>query len=76
MANIAPDSPDPGDDDRRGDRPEDATPPEPAKPYEFVVWHNGKQIYRFKSDSFVLFDDVAVTDPAELAKLREPNPDA
>jgi hypothetical protein len=59
-------------------------PPEPGspeadstKPYEIRVWHKGKVAYSLYADQPVeFFDDEAMTDPAELAKLRKPEPGA
>ena len=75
MAEIKLDSPEPDDEDPTPRRPEDETDRDSAKKYEFVVWHNGQPLYRFESDTpVVLFDDEAIVDPAELAKLRKPKP--
>jgi hypothetical protein len=75
-------------DDTRNDlTPHDVPRPEnhdqqsnnpPAEP-RWTIDVNGNvvgPIFSFPSEHMMMFDDVAITDPVELAKLRKPKPDA
>jgi hypothetical protein len=51
-------------------------PPEPTQipgPIEVTLSQDGKVLYHFQADNAVFFDDEAITDPAELARLRRPS---
>ncbi len=47
------------------------TGPRPGR-VEITVSQDGKVLHQFRADEFLMFDDEAVTDPAELAKFRQP----
>jgi hypothetical protein len=41
-------------------------------PFELVLMQDGKVLYQFHADQFAMFDDIAICDPEELAKMTPP----
>lgn len=55
--------------------PDSRREPEPRWSFDAAGNLEGR-LFSFSSEHLVIFEDVAITDPVELAKLRKPKPGA